>query len=346
MILCDFNINNLFVRYKFGRSFPGDRGKKSMAEDERFGYLPMNQKGSFEIFNEEQRKLAAQALTRGGKGYPDVICLQEVESLIALRVFNEDFLKSAYPYALVIDSHDLRQIDVGILSKYPIGDVRTHIDDKDKDGKFVFSRDCLEITVQVNKNTELTLFINHFKSKMAEGKTAAAKQKSTEQANLKRKSQAEAVVKIINARFPGDDFNKKYFVALGDLNDMTLAKPLEPIVKKSGLIDAIASNIEEGDRWTHYYKSEGSVSQLDHILLSPALAKKLKKIEIERRGIGYKSLSKKDSSVMLPKIAKLKRSDDDPAPLEVDFQFKRFKDVSEVDVASDHCPIFLDLDIN
>lgn len=42
MILCNFNfnINNLFIRYKFERKFPGDMSKKSFVEDERFGYLP------------------------------------------------------------------------------------------------------------------------------------------------------------------------------------------------------------------------------------------------------------------------------------------------------------------
>jgi len=67
-----------------------------------------------------------------------------VESLIALRVFNEQFFKSTYPYALVIDSRDLRQIDVGVLSKYPIIDVRSHADDKKGDNEYIFSQDCLE----------------------------------------------------------------------------------------------------------------------------------------------------------------------------------------------------------
>ncbi len=346
MILCNFNINNLYLRYKFGRTFPGDMSKKSFIEDERFGYLPMYQKGSFAIFNEEQRKLAALALTRGGKIFPDVICLQEVESLLALRAFNEQFMKSTYPYALVIDSHDLRQIDVGILSKYPIVNVRSHIDDKDSDDEYIFSRDCLEATIQVSKKTELTLFINHFKSKMVQGKTASEIKKATERADIKRKKQADAVKKIVKARFPGNEFSSKYFAVLGDFNDMPQSKPLAPIVKNAGLVDALASRIEAVDRWTHFYKSEGSVAQLDHILLSPALDRKLRSVEIERRGIGFKSWSKKDPSLRLPNNAKLVSSDEDKSPLMVDFQFRRFKDVSPDNVASDHCPIFLDFDIN
>lgn len=346
MILCNFNINNLFVRYKFGHSYPGDLTGKSTTEHKDFGYLPLYQKGSFEIFNESQRKLAALALTRGGDIYPDVICFQEVESIIALREFNEQFLNSAYQHALVIDSRDFRQIDVGILSKYPIIGARSHIDDKTGED-YIFSRDCLEATVQTPKENELTFFINHFKSKLVRGKTQEERQKASDQANAKRKLQAKTVSKIIKDRFSGNSFDNKYFAVLGDLNDTPSAQELIPLVKKSNLIDAFdEGKIDKIDRWTHYYKSEGTVSQLDHILLSPALAKKLKKVEIERRGIGFKSLSKRDSNILLPQNVKLKQSDDDSAPLLVDFQFKRFDEISINNIASDHCPVFLKLDID
>ena len=47
----------------------------------------MYNQAAFELFNPEQRTLAAEAITRGGDDQPDVVCLQEVESLIALRSF-------------------------------------------------------------------------------------------------------------------------------------------------------------------------------------------------------------------------------------------------------------------
>ena len=114
MLLCNFNVNNLFVRYKFGKTFPGDQGGKSQVTSPNVGYLPLYQKGAFEVFNAEQRKLAALAITQGNTVLPDVVCIQEVESLIALREFNERFLAAAYPYAVVLDSRDLRQIDVAV----------------------------------------------------------------------------------------------------------------------------------------------------------------------------------------------------------------------------------------
>src|SRR6476661_4520077 len=126
--ICTFNANNLFVRYRFGSTFPGDMSGKSEVADAGFGYLPMNYDSNYDIFSPKQRELAAQALSRDGQGLPDVICLQEIESLLALRAFNDKYLKPKYPNALLIDSHDPRQIDVGILSRYPIVSVRSHVD--------------------------------------------------------------------------------------------------------------------------------------------------------------------------------------------------------------------------
>jgi endonuclease/exonuclease/phosphatase family metal-dependent hydrolase len=345
MLLCNFNVNNLFVRYKFGKTFPGDQGGKSAvagAASTNTGYLPLYQKGAFEIFNAEQRKLAALAITQGGDVSPDVVCVQEVESLIALREFNDSFLGGAYPYVVVLDSRDLRQIDVGILSKYPIDSITTHVDDTAA-GRYIFSRDCLEVRVRVKKTTSVTLFINHFKSKLAMGASEEAKAKERANANLKRKLQADTVVKLLKERFPGPEFKSGYFAVLGDLNDTPLAPQLSSLCVKAGLVDALAT-LPPGERWTHYWKAKNSVSQLDHVLLSPALSDKLKKdgLYIERRGIGFRSESKKVDGGYLPKQVKVEAIEDDPDPEVIDFQYARFDLVSSSNVASDHCAVFLD----
>ncbi|MEW6088088.1 MAG: hypothetical protein AB1498_07265 [bacterium] len=76
------------------------------------------------------------------------------------------------------------------------------------------------------------------------------------------------------------------------------------------------------------------MSQLDYILLSPALSKKSRGLPIiERRGL---SSQKKKSYLALP---------GDKKGQEIDFSFERFKGVTcEID-ASDHCPVFFTLDL-
>ncbi len=40
-ILYTFNANNLFVRYRFGQTFPGDMSGKSAVNEPTLSYLPM-----------------------------------------------------------------------------------------------------------------------------------------------------------------------------------------------------------------------------------------------------------------------------------------------------------------
>jgi endonuclease/exonuclease/phosphatase family metal-dependent hydrolase len=345
MLLCNFNVNNLFVRYKFGKTFPGDMSAKSSITDPDMGYLPLYQKGAFEIFNEEQRALAGMAVTRGGEVSPDVLCVQEVESLIALREFNERFLGNVYPYAVVLDSRDLRQIDVGILSKFPIDSITTHVDDK-KEGQYIFSRDCLEVRLLVTQTKSLTVFINHFKSKLAIGKTKEAKDQERGRSDVRRTLQSSTVAALVKRRFAGAAFNSEYFAVLGDFNDSPDAKTLVTLVKNAGLVDALTF-VPEEDRWTHYWKAQNSVSQLDYLLLSPALAARLRPngVSLERRGIGYRAESKAADGQVLPKQAKFQASDDEPNPRAVDFQFERFAGVSSENAASDHCPVFCEFSL-
>ncbi|HEY3168241.1 MAG TPA: hypothetical protein VGK57_13475, partial [Candidatus Binatia bacterium] len=212
--LCTFNANNLFVRYRFGEKFPGDMGGRSQTPDPAFGYLPVYNPALFEFFNETQRELSVRALTDDHHSYPDIVCMQEVESLIALRKFNEDkkLLNKRYPHALLIDGRDFRQIDVGILSRLEILSVRSHIDDLEPSppgGKkaFLFSRDCLEVILALNKSGSrtLTLFINHLKSKFS----MSAEER--QQADELRRRQAQRVLDIVRERFPGPKFDTELF---------------------------------------------------------------------------------------------------------------------------------------
>ena len=98
---------------------------------------------------------------------PDIVCLEEVESVEALRLFNERYLNNYYKYQLVIDSFDPRRIDVGVLSNFKMQSIITHMSEpmSNENQDYVFNRDCLEISFEITKNKNLTVFLNHLKSK-------------------------------------------------------------------------------------------------------------------------------------------------------------------------------------
>lgn len=346
--LCTFNVNNLFLRYKFGSSFPGDMSALSESDNAKWGYLPLYKKGLFEIFKPAQRDLAQQALTLDDGSRPDIVCLQEVESLMALRAFNEHHLGGYYPYAMLVDSRDLRQIDVGVLSRYPLCRVRSNVDlpDPADDGfPWLFSRDCLEFAVEFNKSgsRRLSVFVNHFKSKLVQGGSAAALAEASERALQKRVRQANGVLNILRSRFPGSDYDKAMFAVVGDLNDEPSSPAIQPFVQAGRLENAV-ERLPEAQRWTHYYKAKGQVSQFDYLLLSPRLAAASpgELPFVQRQGIGFREPSKTDGKP-LPQKVKLVRGEGDAAPLSVDFRFPRFAGVSQELVASDHCPVTMRL---
>ena len=341
--VCTFNVNNLFLRYKFGQAFPGDISGKSRIEEAlaaTFGYLPLNQPGSFEIFAPEMRQLGATLLKRGGTRLPDVICFQEVESLLALRAFNDLHLGKHYKYALLVDSYDLRQIDVGLLSNLEILSVRSHVDDRDPRATRdrLFSRDCLEVVLALNRSgsQRLTLFINHFKSKLSFSAAERAR------ADAKRLRQASAVAKIVQERFPHGEFDTGHFAVVGDLNDEPGSPALAPLMSL-GLTSAFDRITQPAERWTHYYGSESIVSQLDHVLLSPALDRATAGSipEVERRGIGFARILRDGRPG--PRLVRFQEREDDPAAVELDFQFPRLPEVNPGLAASDHCPVFFEV---
>jgi endonuclease/exonuclease/phosphatase family metal-dependent hydrolase len=351
--LCTFNANNLFVRYRFGKTFPGDQTRKSAVTNPKQGFLPMYDPDLFELFNPEQRRLMAQAIFRDGTGEPDIICFQEVESLIALRVFNEEHLERKYANALLVDSRDFRQIDVAILTKKNISilAVRSHVDDVDpapdsEARPWLFSRDCFEVELGLPNGRRLTLFINHLKSKFVDTKrftTPEAQAAERERANRHRERQTDRVIEIIRRRFPGTAYQKRLFAVLGDLNDEPTAQPVRRLFDECDLEDVLTRLPVEPERWTHWWRTKNRVSQIDGLLLSPALARITEGAVpvIERRGISFKNTL--DDGLSGPRQTNFHRIEDDPTPTKVDFRFPRFSDVDRERYASDHCPIFLEI---
>jgi endonuclease/exonuclease/phosphatase family metal-dependent hydrolase len=234
-----------------------------------------------EPFSDEQRKNTARVIK---EMKADVQCLIEVESMPAVRSFNTDALGGMFNEFVVIDNViDPRGIDVGCLSKYPILGVRSHMFEK-LGGKYIWSRDCLEVLIQVPfaDKKPLWVFCNHFKSQR--GKT----QQERDDAAAKRRGQANRVAELLKQR----NLAKEYVVVLGDLNeDVTNDyQSLKPLLDVPNLHSVFDLNTPPDQRWTHYYEPEKNkpskgLSTLDYILVSKPLKAKMTSAGFERRGM-------------------------------------------------------------
>ncbi len=341
--------------------------KIEIDEIERDGGLlnSADSKLSYKGFAENQRWNTAKVLLAND---PDIVALQEVENMEALKAFNKKYLypknlkneigaeydylnkdfRGTYPFGAIIDSNDPRLIDVAVLSRYPIISIRTHQFERFKSGKMwdgIFSRDCLEVEIALedkngkslladyrgkilayddsdriltpsNIGKTITIFANHFKSKLGQPDDNP----ETSNAWKKRKLQSERVVEILKERF-GDNILGNFVVA-GDLNDSPESGALKPL-----LDTGIWNVVEKADEpWTHYYDKKDDVAQFDYLLLSNDIKQKNSTIKpyIERRGLAKNPKSEIDT---------VKNPD-------------RFKTVEKDDTeASDHCAVFADIDI-
>lgn len=228
----------------------------------------------------------------------DVLAVQEVEDIDVLKEFNRTRLKGLYPHQVLIEGNDARFIDVGLLSKLPVGAVtsfQTAVH-RQEPGQRVFSRDLVaaEILSPSGARVLFTLFNNHLKSHFGDGDDEG-RQKSANDA--RRRQQAEKISEIVAQRMRPDG---RYIIA-GDLNDPPDALPLQPLLTIEGrtLFNALTSPQEtrppkpEADghdppspAWTHRYKEPGQPPEhrlFDQIWLSPALAPAFRAAWIDRR---------------------------------------------------------------
>lgn len=205
----------------------------------------------------------------------DVLCLVEVENRPVLRRFNETVLKAGrYPYAMLIDGNDERGIDVGIASKLPICDMRSHVDELDPSSKRpLFSRDCAEFEIMLPRGRSLWVLVNHFKSRGHGEK---------KENDAKRERQASRVAEILG-RF---DLAQDWVVVAGDLNELPNSASLAPLLERAGLRNTFRKLPRKADRWTYGGDATPSKNdQIDYLLVSEALWPRLQRVEIERRGI-------------------------------------------------------------
>ncbi|MFE2070096.1 endonuclease/exonuclease/phosphatase family protein [Streptomyces sp. NPDC059467] len=202
----------------------------------------------------------------------DIMLTVEVEDRLTLERFNNDVLAEAlgrrpYPYNLLIDGNDPRGIDIGILSKYPITSVRSHIFDTDPDhpADRLFSRDCPEFEIQLD-GSPLVILGNHLKSKYLDDPEL-------------RLAQAKRVAEIYSAALE----RTPHVVVAGDLNDDPNSAPAVEL-GETGLRDVMSHRAYRGLPGTHG-KCSREDDKLDYILLPPSLWHEVQHVGLETRGI-------------------------------------------------------------
>lgn len=191
---------------------------------------------------------------------PDLIALQEVENLELLQRLNDEG-GLGYTHAILLEGNDPRGIDVALLTRLNVLEVKTHKDDALPElpglpPNYRFSRDCLEVHLEKDGLRFIAL-INHFVSK-AQG---------AEVTLPRREAQALRVRKIVDELQAADPTNR--IVVLGDLNDTPDSIPIRRLTKgkpKESRLYEATSILPPEERYSYIFRGTGEL--IDYILFN------------------------------------------------------------------------------
>lgn len=214
----------------------------------------------------------------------DVLAVVEAENRVALKMFSDSVLGQVggtpYDNVMVIDGNDDRGIDVGLMTRreFAIGDMRSHISDRDDDDNIIFSRDCPEYAVETPLG-RVWFLPNHFKSKFG-GNNADSRRRRTAQSGRTAEIYGEL-------RAAGEDL----VVVLGDFNDTSDSEELRPLLSDTDLTDVSEFpdfDAPAFDSQRHPGKGTFGLGndndKIDYLLLSPALFGRVTAAGLFRKG--------------------------------------------------------------
>lgn len=210
---------------------------------------------------------------------PDILVTVEVENRPTLERFNKQVLEAkfglSYPHFMVIDGNDQRGIDLGILSRYPIVEIRSHVDDLRANGERLFSRDCPEFDIILPDGERLVVIANHLKSK---------RNGNTQSTQNKRREQAEGSHAIAVAALD----RSPLVLLAGDFNDTPDSAPLASLFT-DGFEDVMSHPNYPTDRPGTFNTGLKS-GKFDYLIMSADLQAELQDTGIERRGSYHPNL--------------------------------------------------------
>jgi endonuclease/exonuclease/phosphatase family metal-dependent hydrolase len=229
----------------------------------------------YEAVNETATRMTARVIN---DLQADVLGVVEGENRPSLLRFCKDVLaidgEHPYQHIMLIDGNDERGIDVAVMTRggYDIVGVSSHVDDMDDTG-LVFSRDCPVYTIRTPAGNELTVLVNHLKSK-GFGTPAAS--------NAKRERQAARIKEIYDGLRAG---GASFVAVVGDLNDTPDSGPLKPLLKSTDLKDiGTHANFDNGG-FPGTFGGATASNKIDYVLLSPELMAKVDGGGVLRKGV-------------------------------------------------------------
>jgi endonuclease/exonuclease/phosphatase family metal-dependent hydrolase len=205
----------------------------------------------------------------------DIIGLEEVESLDALKWFRDTFLPDAgYAHLASMDAGYYRGVECSVMSRFPITDVKVWLNESlenvKRDGigwatvpadakRLTFQRSPLMVTVEPRDGYELTVFVVHHK---AGGDF-----------DYHREAEALRLVEIINDLQRENP--RRNIAVMGDFNCAPWDKSMR-VYLAAGLIDTLAHRTTgRNDPESPLFKTHESDRVLDYILLNSAAHREL-----------------------------------------------------------------------
>jgi endonuclease/exonuclease/phosphatase family metal-dependent hydrolase len=255
-----FNLNNLFSRFNFsaevGHAPADDPGGITLTFDQDEVSVRTFMGRLVRAKDEDDTEEIARRIREVMNA--DVLAVQEVEHIEILKRFNRERLQNLYSHAVLVEGNDQRLIDVGILSKLPIGAITSHqaaVHPEDPVRR-VFSRDLLQVEILDNNRRKLfTLYNTHLKSHYVQ--FGQDPEQGAIDANNRRRRQAETISTTITRM----ERPNSRFILTGDMNDPPDSEFLEPMLTADNrpLVNALENPAE-----TRPAKAETAGDGSDH----------------------------------------------------------------------------------